>query len=59
MKKKVIKKLVLTKETLRMLELAALERVAGGSVGGDCQSDPVYNSCARICQREPASRLEC
>jgi hypothetical protein len=57
--KKQVKKRVLAKETLRKLELTALERVAGGSVGSDCQSDPVYNSCGRYCQREPFTRTDC
>ena len=56
--KKQTKKLKLATETLRNLELTALERAAGGSVASDCQTDAAYNSCARYCQREPLSRQE-
>ena len=59
MKKKTTKKLVLSKETLRTLELKALERAVGGSLYSDCQTDPFYNSCGKYCQREPASRDAC
>ena len=59
MKKKTVKKLKLAKETVRKRELTVLEKAAGGSVGGDCQSDPVYNTCGGICQQEPLSRQVC
>ncbi len=54
--KKQVKKLKLAKETLRNLELAALGRAVGGSVESDCQTDAAYNSCARYCQLDPATR---
>ena len=53
--KKQVKKLVLSKETVGLLEVTELRGIAGASVGSDCQSDPWvtwFNSCGSYCQPE-------
>ena len=50
--KKMVKKLVLTKETVRSLEEKGLDKAAGASAY-ICVVNTEYNSCMRYCQREP------
>lgn len=59
MKKKITKKLTLSKETLRNLETGELEKVAGGVTAGDCTYTfccSGINTCA-TCGGQCGSRL--